>query len=248
MAANSHLPGPRGNLELLDAFAGAVRDVLTAPEPPVVAIAALLDRWSARPALVTEPGVMLPCAAALARGQLGASLPAQWEHQIALLEVAAKDDRWRVRELVAAGLQRMLSVDWERTCAVLINWAGSPHPLVVRAAAAGVAEPPLLKQASHAEGALLVQRRAVDRLSGIAAVERRSESVRTLRQALGYTISVVVVGTPQAGFGLLDQMARSGDGDLRWIVAENLKKNRLSPWPDRVVQIRAELDAAASRP
>jgi hypothetical protein len=111
-----------------------------------------------------------------------------------------------------------------------------------------VADPPLLKQASHVEGALRVQRRAVDRLSGIAPAERRSESVRTLRQALGYTISVVVVGTPQAGFGLLDQMARSGDGDLRWIVAENLKKNRLSPWPDRVVQIRAELDAAASRP
>ncbi|MFN8378734.1 MAG: hypothetical protein U0452_08690 [Anaerolineae bacterium] len=246
MLANSHLPGPRGNLELLDAFANAVGDVLNTPNPPLPALVALLERWAAYPAPVTEPGVMLPCAAALARGQVAASVPGQWPEQLIGLERAAQDQRWRVRELAAAGLQRMLRADWERTCRALLDWARSPNPLIVRAAVAGVAEPPLLKRLDHADQALDVQQRAVESLQAVPVGERRSEPVRTLRQALGYTLSVIVVGSPVAGFDLLMHMARSDDADLRWVVQENLKKGRLRPWSADVARVQAELHATST--
>jgi hypothetical protein len=49
-----------------------------------------------------------------------------------------------------------------------------------------------------------------------------------LRQALGFTISVVVAA---GDFALLEDMASSGDPDLRWVVRENLKKGCLQRWP-----------------
>jgi hypothetical protein len=158
------------------------------------------------------------------------------------LKHAAEDERWRVREMVAAGLQRMLQADWNRTCAVLLSWASSESPLIVRAAVAAVAEPPLLKADGHGEQALVVQQRAVQRLAAIPPAERRRESVRVLRQALGYSISVVTVATPQTGFLLLLEMASAEDPDWRWIVAENLRKNRLKPWPSECAQLRAVLN------
>jgi hypothetical protein len=44
-------------------------------------------------------------------------------------------------------------------------------------------------------------------------------------------------------FALLEGMAASGDPDLRWVVAENLKRQRLRRWPARVEHLRTLLDA-----
>lgn len=239
---NSSLPGPRGNLEMLSAFADAVGALITQPDPPVEELEHLLDGWAAlsvEAAAVTVPRVMLPCAAVLAYGQAGASRPDWWEDEIAKLHQAAADKRWRVREMVAAAVQRMLGADWERTCSALNDWLKDSDPLVIRAAAAGVAEPPLLKERPRAEQALAIQERAVERLAGFPQDARRSEDVRTLRQALGYTVSVAVAAAPEPGFTLLEKLAVSPDADVLWVVRENLKKNRLNPWADRVAAIRA---------
>jgi len=60
-----------------------------------------------------------------------------------------------------------------------------------------------------------------------------------LRQALGFTVSVAVAAS--GDFELLESMAASGDPDLRWVVRENLKKRRLTPWPEAVERVRALL-------
>ena len=65
--------------------------------------------------------------------------------------------------------------------------------------------------------------------------------VRVLRQALGFTVSVVVAAT--GDFALLEDMAASGDPDLRWVVRENLKRHRLRRWPARFDHLRTLLDA-----
>jgi hypothetical protein len=241
LADHSSLPGPRGNLELLNAFADAVGVIITQPDPPVEPLEDLLDGWTALDVAVNEPRVMLPCAAVLAYGQAGASRPDWWDGEIAKIHKAAADSRWRVREMVAAALQRMLAADWGRMYSALVEWVAEDNPLVIRAAAAGVAEPPLLNDATRAENALDIQQRAVEKLAHFPLGSRRDENVRTLRQALGYTVSVIVAATLDAGFRLLERLAASDDGDVRWVVRENLKKNRLKPWSDRVEAIRAKV-------
>jgi len=51
-----------------------------------------------------------------------------------------------------------------------------------------------------------------------------------LRKALGYTLSVAIAATPEAGLALLVQLSASVDKDIQWIVRENLKKQRLKPY------------------
>ena len=229
----SRLPGARMDLRLVAAFADVVGQLVGRPGdtvPEIDRLAALLDGWAALTpdeAPGDQPAVVLPAAAVASYGRVGAARPDWWDDEIAKLRRAAADDRWRVREVVAQALQTLLAADWDRTVAELRTWAGDDDPLVVRAAAAGVAEPPLLRSgpADRATDAAEVQRRAVESLQRIPAAERRTESVRVLRTALGFTVSVVAAAT--GDLGLHDEMAASDDADLRWAAAQNAKKARL---------------------
>jgi hypothetical protein len=215
LVAGSGLPGPRLNLRLVGAVAAAVGTHPDVLEP-------LLPRWLAIPpdhAPVDDPRVILPCAAAAGYGELAVTTPDRFDEVDNRLYSAAADDRWRVREAVTLGLQRMLRADWDATAAVLLGWADDEDLLVVRAAAAGVAHPP-----------------AAHRLHVVPAARRRAQPVRVLRQALGFTISVAVAAT--GDFALLRELAGSGDADLDWVVRENLKKSRLSAWPDEIAALR----------
>jgi hypothetical protein len=230
LVANSGLPGPRLDLGLLGDLAdAAVTDDF---------VETLLPGWlalSPADAPGDQPRVVLPCAAAVAYGELEANRPDRLEEVDDRLYRAATDPRWRVREAVTLGLQRMLRKDWDDTVAVLLGWADDEDLLVVRAAAAAVAEPPLLKRHKRARSALEIQHRAVERLHAVPAARRRTEPVRVLRQALGFTVGVAVAATGDSA--LLHSMAATGDPDLDWVVRENLKKARLRGWPDEVAKL-----------
>ena len=132
-------------------------------------------------------------------------------------------------------LQRIGDASITRLLEIAAAWAGE-RPYVQRAAVAGIAEPRLLKQREAAERAIDI----VDLVTAsfAASADRRSEESRTLRQALAYCWSVVVVGAPEKGKLLLEGWAASQDKDIRWIVAENLKKARLArvdaEWVERM--------------
>jgi hypothetical protein len=243
LVAHSRLPGPRMNLQLVDELAAAAAELVQRSPSSGDALAAVLDGWAALSpddAPGDRPEVILPCAAVLGYGAVAAVRPEWWDHELAKVRRAAGDSRWRVREMVAAALQRILAADWSRAVATLRDWAGAGDPLLVRAAAAAVAEPSLLGDADHGADAIDVQRRAVEALRSVPAAERRSENVRVLRQGLAYTVSVAVAAT--GDFGPLDAMASSGDPDLTWAVKKNLEKSRLRPWPQGLARVRALLD------
>ncbi len=228
LLAGSRLPGPRLNLGLVQEFARSVGEVVRRPDPPVDALVARLDGWAAltpEEAPGDSPAVILPCAAVAAYGAVAVARPDWWHDELAKLRRAASDGRWRVREVAALALQHVLDSDWDRAVAELRAWAGDDDPLVVRAAAAAVAEPPLLRAPNRARDAAVVQRVAVARLAAVRRDERRRDDVRVLRQALGFTVSVAAAATGDVS--LLEEMAASEDPDLQWVARENFKKARL---------------------
>jgi hypothetical protein len=240
----SGLPGARMNLPLVAAFADAMGDIVTQPDLPLERGEALVDGWAAlslADAPVNHPREILPSAAVQAYGQVAVSRPEWWEDEIAKLQRAANDPRWRVRESVAIALQRMLVANWSPTCERLVHWAQNETPLIARAAVAAVAEPPLLKDKAHAEDALSVQAEGVNSFMNIPPERRRDEDVRALRQALGYTLSVVTAASPETGFHLMEELAALPDPDVIWIVRENMKKKRLQPWQDRLQTLEIAL-------
>jgi hypothetical protein len=244
LTENSGLPGPRMNLALVDAFADVIGEIVSEPDPPEAQLEALLDGWAAltvEDAPTDDPREILPAAAVMSYGQAAVSRPEWWEDEIEKLHKAAADPRWRIHEMVAAALQRMLLADWERASEALYRWLHEDNPLIVRAAIAAVAEPKLLTDETRGMNALSMQAIAAGCLLRLPAEDRRDEAARTLRQALGYTLSVAVTAVPDAGFSLLERLAVSGDKDARWIVRENLKKARLKTWPERVEALQTLL-------
>ena len=203
LGRHSGLPGPRGNLELAMAFA----DIATRP---------VIDRFAG-----STDEYLAVC------GTVALGARATTPEVVELLRRCADDDRWRVREAVAIGLQLLGDVDLDRVLAVVEAWADDPSPLVRRAAAATICEPRLLTTPRAAATALEVCRRATIGLTRLDPAGRRDPAVRTLRQALGYCWSVAIAADPSAGlraFRALD----TADADVAWIVRENLRKHRLA--------------------
>ncbi len=84
--------------------------------------------------------------------------------------------------------------------------------------------------------ALEVQRQGAETYRRLPADRRRTDAGLVLRQALGFTIGVVVAAT--GDFTVLEELAASDDPDLRRVVHDNLRRARLRRWPDRVTALR----------
>ena len=59
------------------------------------------------------------------------------------------------------------------------------------------------------------------------AEEAGDESFKVLRQGMGYCWSVAVAAQPESGKPMMERWLNSLDKDIRWMMRENLKKNRL---------------------
>ncbi|MGH1563180.1 HEAT repeat domain-containing protein [Mumia sp. DW29H23] len=209
LSSRSGLPGPRANLELMGAFA----DV--APEPLVRELAGDDDEY-------------LRCCGTVGLGRLlGERSADQRSELFAVLHARAADASWRVREAAAMGLQRLGDVDADGLRSVVAVWATDEHPLVRRAAIAGICEPRLLRDESTARAALDACAEATSSLAAVPASQRRDRDVRTLRKALGYCWSVAVAALPDEGLPRFAALAGSTDPDVAWVVRENRGKARL---------------------
>ncbi len=146
---------------------------------------------------------------------------------LATLRGLAGDPRWRVREAVAMALQRWGDADMPALLTEMAAWAKGGW-LEQRAAAAAVCEPRLLGRPAHARRVLKLLAAITAAVARASAVERKTEPFRILRQGLGYCWSVAVAALPAEGQAAMEQWLPSGDPDVRWIMQENLKKNRLA--------------------
>jgi hypothetical protein len=145
-----------------------------------------------------------------------------------------------MREAVCFAVQRLMPSHRRETLAALEEWVSGGDLLEMRAAAASVAEPVLLQDETTAVAALALHRQIIDQVGKVQ--ERKSEAFRVLRKGLGYTLSLVVYALPQQGFAFMARLLETQDPDLKWIVKENLKKNRLvKNYPEEVGALRVLL-------
>ncbi len=207
----SNLPGPRGNLELAHAVAQA-----GSREQFETFLSLPLEQ-----APTNDPHEFLVFCGVLGLGKLAA----EGDHaQIARLRTYASDPRWRIREGVAAALQLVGDAEMPLLLREMAVWSQG-NWLEKRAAAAALAEPRLLKQAENAREALKILDAITLAMS--RAENRTDETFKILRQGLGYCWSVVVAALPGEGKPLMESWLVSEDQDIRWLMRENLKKNRL---------------------
>ena len=211
LRAESNLPGPRGNLELAHAAAD------------------LGDRerfehflnFDPQRAPVNSPDEFLAFCGVEGLGRLIAEGQTDlWP----ILQSCASDPRWRIREGVAMALQRVGKVDIDTLLEKMESWADG-NWLEMRAAAAGLAEPALLQEEKHILRALEI----LDHITAaVEAAQERNEEFKILRQGMGYCWSVVVAALPEQGKRAMARWLSSTDKDVRRIMKENLKKNRLA--------------------
>lgn len=212
LLANSRLPGPRANLELLD----AAGDVLDRDE------ALRLAAMGAGEAPNGTPLEFLPCCGLVAVGRLVAEGD---DSLVPLLRAAAGDARWRVRESVAIALQRWGDADLGSMADAIESWPGCGL-LEARAAVAAICEPRLLRTAPAVEVAVRILDSATASL--VAVPRPRGEPGRVLGAALGYGWSVAIAASPRVVLPVFERWVVSDDPDVRRLVRENLAKTRFS--------------------
>lgn len=204
---NSGLPGPRGNLELAHAVAEEGSK-------------AQFEKFLAFQAEENTPEVFLVFCGLVGLGKLAASEPKLFDK----LRSYASDSRWRIREAVATGLQLAGDQAMDLLLKEMLKWSKG-NWYEKRAAAATLAEPRLLKQAKHAKQVLQILDQITESMAN--ANRAKDESFKVLRQGMGYCWSVAVVALPEAGKPIMEKWLSSPDSDIRWMMKENLKKNRL---------------------
>ncbi len=208
----SGLPGPRGNLELAQVVADEGNQ-------------GLFERYlayDANQAPTNSPYEFLAFCGVVGLGRL---LAEGQTELLATLRHCASDRRWRIREGVAMALQRLGDVDMDALIQAMRTWS-TGTPLEQRAAAAALCEPRLLGQAKHTRAVLRILDRITTSLRKVD--NRKSEDFIALRKGLGYCWSVAVAALPDEGKRLMEKWLVDTDKDVRWIMRENLKKNRLA--------------------
>src|SRR6266508_3321870 len=203
----SGLPGPRGNLEL----AYAVVEEGSKEQFENL----LLFR-----AEENTPEVFLVFCGVVGLGKLAAGEPKLFDQ----LREYASDPRWRIREAVATGLQLTGDQDMDLLLKEMQTWIKG-NWYEKRAAAATLAEPRLLKHPKHTKQVLQI----LDKITASMETDGNSkdESFKVLRQGMGYCWSVAVAALPDLGKLMMEKWLDTQDKDIRWIIKEHLKKDRL---------------------
>ena len=210
LLSHSNLPGPRGNLELLYAFAenaepGIIGECLQCIKP---------DTANSPEEFVGMCGV-LGYAVAHKADNAGT---------IAFLNPYASHSSWRIREAVAMGIQAIAAGALEKTL-VNISPMTAGNGYERRAVVAGLCEPKLLGRADETVKVLKILESITRTLDHD---KKLTDDEEALRKGLGYGWSVAIAASPEDGKRYFEALFSLSGKHIQWIIRENLKKNRLS--------------------
>lgn len=94
-----------------------------------------------------------------------------------------------------------------------------------RAAAAALCEPRLLSRKDQVLRVLEILDGITESIADVT--DRRDEGFTALRKGMAYCWSVAIVYNKDEGKRLFERWIGSQDKDIKWILRENLKKDRL---------------------
>jgi hypothetical protein len=224
---NSRLPGPRSNLELLDAAVDEGDD-------------ARFRHWRGTDRGTEDNGdEFLVCCGVVGLGRIVAdtlarsrTVPPGPLHE---LKKWANDPRWRVREAVAMALQRVGDASRLALLEVAEKWVEGTA-FERRAAVAGVCETRFCRREAAVSARIVA---VLDRATAAFVSERhrRAPGAVALRKALSYGWSVALAGDPREAAPHFERWVRTDDPDVGRIVRENLAKHRIaSVLPDEIAR------------
>ncbi len=198
----SRLPGPRANLELVEA---------------------VLEEGSQETFLryIHSPHEFLAMCGVVGLGKLLVAGKIEFFH---ILRKFACDDRWRIREGVAMALQHLGEKDMELLLDEMFKWSNGNY-LEKRAVIAALCEPKLLNNPKQVQKILHILDEITNGL--LNEEDRKKEDFKILRKSLGYCWSVVTVAMPEEGKKKMEKWFNSSNKDILWVMKENLKKSRL---------------------
>ncbi len=211
LLVESGLPGPRGNLELAQAFAEIGDEKLI---KKYISIKQEEAPENTAKVFLTFCGIV----------GLGALVSRCKKEYLRPLRGFASDSRWRIREAVAMALQRIGDVNIDLALREAKELSRGIF-LEKRAAAAAMCEPRLLKSEDVASAVLEMLDDITFSIVGFK--DRGDEAFDVLRKGLAYCWSVAVAACPEKGKKLMEKWIQNQDKNIAWIMKENLKKNRL---------------------
>ncbi len=219
---NSGLPGPRGNLTLLYSFAHSA-----AENEVNECLSFYNDNLENSPEeFAAVCGIVGYCI--LKRNNL--------EVAIKKIRGYASHKSWRIREAVAIGIQEIADKNMDNIIDNLEKWLDG-NDLEKRAVAAALCEPKLLKEKSVIVRVLKILTRLTLEFGKDEA--KISGDLNSLRKTLGYGWSVAITSLPEEGKAAFEEIAENKNKHIKWIVKENLKKNRLQvmdkKWVDKML-------------
>ena len=204
LLSNSNLPGRRANLELAKAFTMVIEENWEKDNELLWKYIMSLITITPVQAPVNDPQEFPPFCATWALGSIGAISEVHYKDSVHHLKELAKDPRWRIREAVAKGIQKLIGAEGFKMLEELKTWIFKDQWLTMRAVVTGVAEPSLLQDNQTARHALELHKKILDEVKN--SKNRKSEEFKVLRKGLAYSLSVVVQAIPKDGFQYLEEL------------------------------------------
>ncbi len=241
LSTNSNLPGPRGNLTLAFKFADYFEK-----ESLNENLLDLLFSWVSiqeREAPTNNPREFLPFCGILALGSYYTYADAKTKNLIInQFKIAMSDKRWRTREGVAMGFQRIAEKDFDPIEKYFSMWYQTSNYFEKRAFVAALAHPPILTNKEVALFSLKISEDIMEDILSADKASRKTEEFIVLSKGLKYALSVFVAHLPDEGFCFLRKYAQLNDPDLNKIIKSNLEKSRLSKkYPLMVDEVLASI-------
>ncbi|TFG21453.1 MAG: hypothetical protein EU530_00425 [Promethearchaeota archaeon] len=214
---HSNLPGRRANLELIHAFADVNKNLTSVMK---------WTKFSEEDANVNDPTAFLVFCAAVSLGQIYTET--RDEKILLRLKEMANDTRWRVRECVAFGFQRIGEHEFTLLKKIFSDWLHGANNYERRCILVALAHPDFLNE-ERANYCIEITNKILEELNPV-----EDESFRVLKKGLDFTISVYVSAAPTVGFMFMNSWIGK-NRIVDSVLKTNLLKNRLAKhYPQKV--------------